>query len=425
MLRRVAACLIAILSVALPPNTAADTDSETASLERWIGDTAATNRYRLDFDGADFSGPGWQRLLSEGRKSQFFLLGEEHGIAENAKLAARLFEALTDSGYSRFLIEISPPMANIVDEALFNGGLDGLRRLYAEPGGEPAFFGMAEEAEMLAAVRSALPGKAPVLWGADYEVASDRALLRTLSSRSKPPAAQEALATLAEASTTGWNRHAETGQPEFIFTFSGDPELVRNVESAWPLRDADSAWILDTLEATLEINQYWAAGEGYQSNARRAALLRQNFIRHWREAKIAGHAPRVIAKFGANHLVRGQNMTQTFDLGSLLPELAALVGRRSFSVMVIPGKGSSTAVLNASSWRYEPSPPKNSYARGLEPLMVALLSDAFTLIDLAPIRAVLSSNPGLADDRLQRVVFGYDMLLVMSGSTAATEFEHD
>ena len=68
-------------------------------------------------------------------------------------------------------------------------------------------------------------------------------------------------------------------------------------------------------------------------NARRAALMRSNFLRHWQAAKRDGKTPKVIAKFGSNHIVRGLNNTATFDLGTLLPEIAAAEGSRSFSVL--------------------------------------------------------------------------------------------
>ncbi len=415
---------LAVFAIAALPLGATAQDGEP-SLEDWIGDTAATNRYRLDFDGSEFSGPAWERLLLEGHRARFFLLGEEHGIAENATLAAMLFTELTKSGYSKFLIEISPPMAAVIDETLKDGGLDALRQLYAEPGGEPAFFGMAEEAEMLAAVRAALPGDEPVLWGADYEVAGDRRLLRELVDRPKPPAAEDALRQLVDASAAGWEQHGTTGNPEFIFTFAGDPELVRDVEDAWPNRDAKSASILETLRTTLTINRFWTNGDGYASNVLRAGNLRENFLEHWHTALTRGDTPRVMAKLGANHLIRGRNRTNTWDLGSLLPELAALEQSTAFSVMVIPGKGSPTAVLNPSTWDYEPRAPKDGYHKDLDPLIDAAWDDAFTLIDLEPIRAVLATRPAAASEALTGVVFGYDMLLVMSGSTASAVFEHD
>ena len=108
--------LVVLAAVLLAAPLAAAEDDPRSLLD-WVADTAATNRLRLEYDGDGFSGPAWNRLLSEGRRAQFFLLGEEHGIAENATLAAQLFIELTDAGYSKFLIEISPPMAEVLDAA--------------------------------------------------------------------------------------------------------------------------------------------------------------------------------------------------------------------------------------------------------------------------------------------------------------------
>lgn len=398
----------------------ADTDWSIA-----ITATAADNRYAMQYDGRNFSGPAWDRLLHDGRQAQFFLIGEEHGIAENPKLAAQLFSSLAESGYNRLAIEISPSMARVLDDTLRDGGVDAVRELYDKPGGEPAFFGMAEEVELLAAVRASVPADQAAFWGADYEVAGDRTLLRVLQARDTTAAAQVALDALDTASAEAWSKYHETGNPQYIFSFSGDPALVRDVRDAWPAPDGESAWILNTLEETLEINRLWVAGKGWESNNRRAALLRSNFLRHWTAAQARGERPKVMAKFGASHLVRGRNMTQTFDLGSLLPELAALHGERSVSVMVVPGAGSLTAVLNPSTWRYEAKPPKDGYNAGIEPLTKAAFADQFTLIDLFAVRAALARHAQEASPELMRVAYGFDWLLVMSGSTAATEFRRD
>ena len=417
---RVSALILALLA-----GSGAGADDGENSHAEWIANTAALNRHALHFENGEFSGPGWDELVAEGRRAQFFLIGEEHGIAENPILAARLFAALAPSGYRRLAIEISPPMAAIIDRVVLDGGLEGLRALYAQPGGRPAFFGMTEEAEMLVAVRKAVPADEPAFWGADYEVAGDRTLLRELDAAPKPPAAEAAFATLSATANAGWDKHAETQDPQHIFTFAADPELVRAVKRAWPLRDDMSASILDALESTLEINTAWRDGHRYESNRLRAANLRDNFLDHWMAVKDDVDPPRVMAKFGANHLVRGRNMTNTFDLGALIPELAAQDRGTVFSVMVVPGRGSPTAVLDPTVWEYKSAPPKDNYQRGLGPLFDAALPDTFTLIDLRPIRAVVATKARSADPALVRVVFGFDMLLVMSGSTAAANFELD
>jgi len=425
-MKRIAAAVVLTLTLfVLHSGNAGETESHGGTLAEALARVAVDNRYRLEFDGDTFSGPGLDRLLHEARAARFLLLGEEHGIAENPLLAAQLFASLASDGYEALAIEISPPMAQVIDDVILAEGIDGLRDLFAQPGGEPAFFGMAEEAALLAAVRELVPGDRAAFWGLDYEVGGDRTLLRLLDETPKPPAAEQALEVLDAAAAASWAEYAATGNPMFIFSFNGDPALVRAVRDAWPDRDDDTDWILTTLEETFAINRLWIAGENWASNQRRAQLLRANFLRYWGAETGAGHTPKIMAKLGANHMVRGRNMTQTFDLGSLLPELAATLGGHSFSVMIVPGDGALTAVLNPSNWTYEAAPAKDGYRDGIEAITSAAFADAFTLIDLRPLRDVLGSRTRDAGTALIRTVYGFDMLLVMSGSTAAAEFDHD
>lgn len=386
---------------------------------------ARENRLRLNYDGKAFSGPALDQLLASARNAQFLLIGEEHGIAENPKLAAQLFTTLIADGYEKLAIEVSPPMAAMLDAAARDDGIEGLRELFASPGGVPAFFGMREEAELIATARGALPDAAEVLWGVDYEVASDRPLLRQLQNMQRPPGTNQPLDALVAASDSAWAKYYETGSPQYIFSFSGDPALVTALRNAWPAPNDTARQILDTLQSTLEINRSWMQGRRWDSNAQRAALFRSNFLRHWQTAQEKGSAPKVMVKLGSNHVVRGSNNTGTFDLGTLLPEIAAIEGVRSASVLVLPGKESLTAVLNPSSWTYEAKPAKDNYSAGLDALTNAAYADAFTLIDLTALRSIVGSKTDHYGIEVARIVHGFDMLLVMSGSTASSELDHD
>ena len=73
-------------------------------------------------------------------------------------------------------------------------------------------------------------------------------------------------------------------------------------------------------------------------------------------------------------------------------------------------------------WVYEAAPPKDNYLEGLEPLLAAADPEAFTLIDLRPLRAVAAPRTRYLSTPLVRYVFGFDMLLVMSGSTPSAGF---
>ena len=418
MRRSIALAAVVLTFAGIAPAQTPPQPASPVPLADRLAQAATANRHRIAFDGTTFSGPGWELLLTEGRSSQFFLLGEEHGMAENARLAAALFRALAPSGYSKMVIEVSPPMARELDRAA-REGVGGLRRMFAVPGREPAFFGLAEEAELLAAVRSVSRDASPVFWGVDYEVGGDRLLISLLERKKKPAAAESALAALKTASTDSWAQYSSTKNPQFIYSFAGDPALVRAVRDAWPERDAEASAVLLALEETFEINKLWTARRGFASNVRRSTFMRSNFISHWQAEKRAGRTPRVFAKLGASHLTRGRNLSETYDLGSLLPEIAALEGSKAFHLLVLPGAGSQAAVFNAVEWTYEPKAAKDGYGKGLEPILNAAHPDAFTLIDLRPLRPLLGSwREGTSYD-LMRTVHGYDAVLVLSGSTAS------
>jgi hypothetical protein len=405
------------------PSAADDTPAATTpqpSFEERLAARAAENRHRVAFDGSRFFGPGVKLLVEEGGRAQFFLLGEEHGVAENPKLCAQLWGTLASSGYERLAIEISSPMARELDRAASNGGVEGLKRLFADPGSAVAFYGMKEEAQFIADARASARGKEPLLWGMDYEVGADRRLIAMLKARRKPEAAETALAQLQAASQASWAKFAQTRDPRFMYAFSGDPALVQAVAAAWPKADPEAQDILRTLEETFAINRLWLAREPWRSNERRGAFMRANLIRHWRVAKAAGQTPRAFFKFGASHVMRGRNSTETFDIGALAHEIAALEGSHAFSLLVVPGKGSPRAYFDPSASTYKSTSEPGDYMKGLAPIVDQAFTSDMTLFDLRPLRPLLGYSRTPRDPELLRMVHGFDALLLMTGSTAST-----
>jgi hypothetical protein len=376
---------------------------------------ARNSRKRLAFTGGRFAGDGYDWLRDQGREARFFCLGEEHGIAENPRLAAQLFEDLAPAGYSRVAIEISPPMASELDAALERGGFEALHRLLTSEGRTVAFYGMREEAEWLAAAKRA----GASIWGTDYDIAADRHLIGVLKPMPKPAAAETALARLAAASAASWAKYAETRNLLEAFGFAGDPVLAHALRAAWPRPSAEAAAIIDTLVETLEINRLWVSGDVQASNVRRAANLRENLLRRWRPYATAERAPKLFLKYGSNHLVRGLTGVGTFDTGSLVAELAALRGERSFHLLVLPGKSSPVAVFDPTTLKYRPDSPKDGYATGLERVTDEAWPDVPTLFVTEPLRRLVMSRRHQADPELARTVMGYDAILILSGSTAS------
>ena len=386
------------------------------TLAQRLAAEAPKHQQSMDFDGRSWSGPGLDWLAAEGAQAQFFLLGEEHGLAQVPALVGQLLPALKTAGYSRLGLEVSPPTARALDTAAA-GGIDGLKRYFAEVGKGPAFYTMKEEARMLAAVRAAFPGKSPLLFGLDYEIILDRPFIAALKARA-PASARAPLAALEAASLATWAAYAETKNISKIFCFSGDPALVEAVMAAWPHPDPASAEILETLHQSLIINGHYSAGRYFLSNDSRAQFNRANWARLWRDETAAGRRPRAFFKFGAGHMVRGRSMTEVYDIASLVSETAALMGSHSFHLAVVPLDGGRQAVLNPETITYGEAPVETVAEMGLEPLASLVPPSGSMLFDLRPLRRLMSASvTATADPRLTRIVHGYDAVLFVRGAT--------
>ncbi|TRY34041.1 hypothetical protein [Aliiglaciecola sp. M165] len=378
-----------------------------------------THSYGIQSKENRFGGKGYDWLQANAASAQYFLIGEEHGIAENPLLAAQLFESLVIKGYQHLAIEVSPPMAKHLDNTLKNGGINALKDSFSL-GTEPAFFGMAEEALMLSKIRNASL-KPNAFWGLDYEVAGDKVLLKRLAELPKPEPVKPYVAKLVAASQHAWQKYMETKGPQYIFSFSGQPQLVKNVMDHWPNPPQEATQILKTLYETLAINSLWVSGEGYLSNQRRAQLFRDNFAEYWRQAPDA----KVMIKLGASHVMRGLNINNTYDVGNLIPELATINGSNTFSMLVLPGKDSHVAVLDPTHWRYRSAPAKDGYTKGLELFYTNILPKGFTVFDLTPLRKVVFAKQYSELESIRNLVMRFDALLIMTGSTPSAQWvEH-
>ena len=228
--------LLALVVSASWAQAPASPPAKGPTFEERLAARAAENRYAVSLGNGTFSGPGWERLVEEGKQSRFFLIGEEHGVAEIPAVVRELFRTLRPAGYRHLAIEISPPMASTLDEvARGTDGVQKLSRFFQENPPGVAFFTLKEEAELLVAARAAVQGQEPVLWGLDYEVSADRYLLDGIRRRAPEGPAKAAVEKLYQQSTAAWKTVSETKNPAAFFSFANSPDLLKELRQAWAL----------------------------------------------------------------------------------------------------------------------------------------------------------------------------------------------
>ena len=374
------------------------------------------------------AGPGWDWLVREASSARFTLIGEEHGVAETAQFSAALFNALRRSGYSRMAVELSPPIAMDIEAAARRSGLKGIEDLLKTPG-LFTFSNMREEAKFLADVVKAAAttaGNERVLWGLDREIFSDRYLISRLEAR-VPQSAREAFTRLKQASTGAWARNAQTRNPDDMFLLAEDPALVSALRTAWPNPDHASDTIMRTLEASLAIETAERTGGMWPYMQRRTEWNRDNLAAMLKEVPARKTPPKVMMKFGLNHMVRGANYVNVFDIGAMADEVAVLTGDRAFHIVVLPGPGSRQAVPGAG--RSFGSVATDDYDdlgagdRRLTRVLPNANATGHEVIDLRALRSMAMRGLEGWNPDVVKTIYGYDAAVIWKGARASTGLE--
>lgn len=396
----------------------APAQQQTTPQSRLLG-ALQKNRLPLTMSDGVPAGRGWDWLVEKARDARFTLIGEEHGVAETAQLSSALFKALRASGYTRMAIELSPIIAQDIETAARRNGVRGILDFFAAPSTWSPMY-LRQEAEFIASVVSAAPKNERVLWGLDREIFSDRYLISRLERR-VPRAAREALARLKYASTTAYAQQQQNAGPPFLFS-AQDPAIVSAVRAAWPNPDRESDIILRTLEESLAINAVARTGTAWDSSERRAQWMRNSLAERLREER--GRTPKVMMKFGYNHMIRGANYVNIFDVGSMADEVAALSGGRAFHIIVLPGPGSRQAVLGPGRSFASVSSDEFDEFRAGEQRLTRVLSNATATgheaIDLRALRPLAVRGLESWNSDVVKTILGYDAAVIWKGARASS-----
>lgn len=362
------------------------------------------------------SGAGGELLIAAGRDAQFFLIGEEHGVAEIPLVAAGLFRELAPHGYRHLAIETGDAMAAELNRRLVadssGASLLAFQRDYFP--GAP-FYRWREDAALLRTAVAAAGGGADVLWGLDYDIVGDRYALRRLRDIAPNAAARAAAESAITRADSALAQALATQNPGLLMMFGGADDWYVPLHRAYaPEPGSEADRIIHLLQTTREINAYWGRGQGYLSNHHRAQLNKRQFMRYLDDAtQRTGEMPRVMMKFGSSHMVRGRSFTNVFDLGTLVSEIADVRGSRSFGVLMLGGAGTMHAVVDPRAFTTVEAPVETG--GWVKPFYDAADPQRWTVFDLRPIRGRIP-RLGTLPDELLKVLYGFDAVVILSGS---------
>ncbi|MEH6790177.1 hypothetical protein [Parasphingorhabdus sp.] len=371
----------------------------------------------VGFSDAGLSGAGGERLKAELAEAQFVALGEDHGFAGAPQLALALASEARAYGPLYHAVEVGPVTMDWIRARLASGGLEAMRAGIAGKALAIPFLSNREDAALADNF-----DHGERVWGIDQEFVGAPTIL------------MDELARLAPDSATQARLHA-IRDADIASLAKGDFGAVwLNRASAMEFADLRKVFagsepagaMIDALAASARIYQLNEQGAYLQNNEARAALMRGYFLDRYRAAPEA--APRVLFKMGAYHMGRGTTPTSIYDLGSLLPGLAAANGLKSVHIAYLPMDGTVRVIRPAEGratavQAYEDEGIAAILAAAdFAPERIGL--SGHVLIPIAPLRHALAGKklnalPGFA----RFVLLGYDYLVTTREAEAATAFE--
>lgn len=385
--------------------------------------------YQLRIQDGRLTGPGQEFLAQIGKESAFFLIGENHGMAEIPQFAHALFKDLKQNGYRYFAVETGPHTAEMIQEfAMQKDWHQAFQEHYGKYPWSVPFFSWQEECKILPDVLKGNNPKEALIWGLDQEfAASFRMFFNQLHQIAKNEASKQLALEYYQLAEKRFKEASETKNPgKSIMTAIGkeDFDKLKKVFHG----QAKALDILQELDESLHIYKLWFSREGFKSNQLRAALMKRHFWQYYTEAKKKESQPKVLFKFGANHIYKGANGLNVFDIGNFVSEVANMEGTKSFHLYTVARKGTQNVYTPFSRSEDDKKKPHNAsdYLDRINfmPFFNAVPDDQWAIIDLRPLKAKLFNRSlKKLQKGLEKLIWSYDAVLIIPEVHASTFFE--
>lgn len=405
---------LSVLGSLLLSGTAAAQAPAAAPVDTAFGRLMRQNQTTLTATGAQLSGPGWERLQQDIRKSALVLVGEDHGMAEIPAFTQAVAQVLRPKVY---VAEIDRYQAR------------DLTRLVAQPGPPTeflrqypmnlSFYSWAEEFELARALRA----RGTALVGVEQVgFATPGRLLGLLANETRSTAARTYLRRQAAAIQARDRAALVAGDYGRVSINSMRGSLLDSVRTLTRQDGPAAQQMLRDLEASVNIFKTNAAGKpgGHQT---RINLMKRNLLTELQPyLKADQPLPPMLFKFGAYHLGRGRSIWgDIYDVGNLAVNLADAHDQKTLHIFVIGKQGRKVTGQNPADFSQNSSAYANTDEVMLRPFMAATPAGAaWQVFDLRPLRrAMLYKSLPVPDQELQATLLGYDYVVIIPETAAS------
>jgi hypothetical protein len=379
------------------------------------------NRYQLTVQNGEMSGLGAPFLKKELSEAQFVAIGEEHGTREVPQFVWATCRAMAQNSLDAMAIESGPLVtAQLQRWTAKSGGSTDLAEFEKQYPDSIAFFNWRQEFDLLSHCQQATVPYVLHLWGLDQEfLGSPKFILQQILDTQPGPQAEAIAQKIQAQCSVDTQKGIASGSWKDACMLRLSPVDLASLQSSVERTENRRAQELTAaLIKTQHIYSFHESGHSYEANRERALLLKHNFLADYQQlSKTAGRPPRVLLKFGGNHLFKGFDETDLNDLGNFITEFADGLGSSSLHIEVLGIRGKDEAEFGLG--QPDRAIAKDAAPDFLAPLYAEAYPGGWTVFDLRPLRSKFASF-GQVDRDLERLIFGYDLLVLIPEVTAQT-----
>jgi hypothetical protein len=377
------------------------------------------SRSQLSINDGRMTGNGADVVRSALDNAQYVLIGEDHGTSQIPAFTSAVCAILGPRGFHTMAVEAGPMAAALVQRGI--GREDRREQIAASEKKYPdsiAFFNLQEELDMVTNCAQSARGQTFHLWGLDQEFMGSTGMTMARILQTHPQKEASAVAQrMLDENNAAVEKAAKSGNPgELLMMSAPNEEFTRLNELLQKEGNGDAQRLMHGLIESRQIYKDNMAAPS-DSNRERALLMKQTFMQNYDLAG-KGSQPKVLMKFGDWHLYKGFNPLQNNDIGNFVTELADGQGTKALHIIILPVTGIRLRFAGIS----RPYAPEtfnmldDADYKFMKPFVDGAGSEGWTVFDLRKLRGGAISNPSL-----QRLVLGYDLLVLIPAATASTQ----
>ncbi|GAB3292478.1 hotdog family protein [Hymenobacter tenuis] len=375
------------------------------------------NQFSLTQTGAQFSGPGWEKLQQDIRKSALVLVGEDHGMAQIPAFTQAVAQVLKPKLY---VAEIDKYQARNLSQFAAKPGLPtAFEHKYPMA---LSFYSWAEEFELARALRA----QNTAFVGIEQVGAATAGLtLDVMADHVKNKAAKSYLRRLAAISQARDRADMVMGKYDHSTVNVLQPVTIDSLRT---IARQESPAVQDMLEnflASVAIYQTNAAGKPGAHQAR-LNLMKRNLLTELQPYQKAGEPlPTMLFKFGAAHMGRGRSISGNFyDVGNLAVNLADMHDQKTLHIFVIGKMGEQVGGSNPDDFTKNVATYSYDNENMVKPFTTSTAAAGpWQVFDVRPLRrALLQDKLKVSSQELQATILGYDYVVIIPKTTASRNY---